>query len=297
MSSHTITWPSRIVLDSMYFRGAGPEVVERLRKVKERTGCEYRLSLLVLIEALRVGLEKKPDGTEKGLGPLMGPLNRLRPILPEQPLDPWDYYEPPSVRTLTTSGGRPSSYERECRLLWKYINSAKIQNQWPYSAQQAVRMIDERSSKWQAICKPLTDEQKAIFAKIPPNVRVLMLRDHLLRGAKIPPELWDRVDALYRATAWLLLDAALGNVGDRNDDSDRRLLWHLSDGRILMTGDTRLVRAVRESGSIQAPWVLTLEEIENGAQLPTQPPWHQLHRGYGNRLPRRLRRQLDRLGV
>ena len=82
-----------------------------------------------------------------------------------------------------------------------------------------------------------------------------------------------RFHAFFNVSGWHMWNTACGaTTATENDSEDVANLMHLAEPAFLLTRDNKLIHALDESGSYQAPWVRTLPDFLASA-LPPGRPW------------------------
>lgn len=303
----------RVVLDTNYFRS----LKERdLAPLRER-GFLVSVAMSAFYEAWAAAAR------ERKLGLLLGPARALRDIIdPAYPIAPsvGDFLRRFAVvRERQEPGKVTRRYEAWAQVNWQLAANGNVNDTMLASVGlDADAHLTQRGTTWKGYARSwrelaieaLSPQERAdlnavqaatekaereisMFRTLSPRKRQSHFVTHIsqdltARGYRAGM-VRQRMHAYYHVIALQMWNTARGSTtATENDSEDLANLMHIAEPAFLLTRDDGLIRAVDESGTYQAPWVLRLEEFLRGS-LPVGLPWGgsarseaaRFHRGSG----------------
>lgn len=118
---------------------------------------------------------------------------------------------------------------------------------------------------------PELQEDNARFDALPDVEQQALLFRYIADTLKLSAAATERIDAHVRTMAFRLQVASKGQrMPKRNDGVDLALVAHIGAGCFVLTNEWKLVDIVDQAGTVQAPWVRRLDDLDD---LPEGPPW------------------------
>ena len=142
---------------------------------------------------------------------------------------------------------------------------------------EANAYLSKRGAAWQEYASPWSPEERKLLKEFGPQQRQARLIAHVTsdlpsRGFRASM-VRERLHAFYHVITFHMLSTATGaTTASQNDMEDLLSLQHIAEPAYLLTHDEKLIRAVDQSRTYQAPWVLRLHEIR-GPSRASGRPW------------------------
>jgi hypothetical protein len=285
----------RLIFDTQYFRRLGPALLRELRQ----RGFVLSISSSAFMETWSRALEDDRPGL------FFGPARKFAPYV-----DP-DYPVAAAAGDLRVRLGArsprlrvtPARYLETTLVSWKHATTSNSGN--PFYRQQGAKVqrdLARRKADWLQLARSWkVVDPRGGFEQQAKNLKFLrsvdrkrldremwryLIQCYAPQGIRppLPPE---RFNGYMKVTATYLLEVGQdAQTATGNDDQDILQLMHVGEPAIFVTHERKILNAVDNCGTFQAPWVRTLAEVLT-ERLPKENPWGR----HARRLRARFRRR------